>query len=350
MLAINFDYHIRSGRSLHDSVTESLMATIGQHPKESQLGTPGMLSERVSSDASTMPQQETKPTPKSGLQAGLREEIDPSHSDLPVLATCFVSGICDSVAFNASSVFVSMQTGKSTPTFSLGLTGKCVTDASKLTYYPGNTIFLALGTANLPYAAETLWLRALVSIVCFWAGCFFFSQSRRVKPKGKATLAASFFIQSAFILIAAAVAQSGAVPAFGMKSLGTSLAHERLAGYETENMTLLPVALLAFQFGGQIVTSRVLGFNEVPTNVLTSLYCDLFSDPLIIAPIGRNVKRNRRVVAVLLMVAGGIIGAWLQKSKAGMPAALWIGGAIKMCITVSWLCWKGKKMVSDEKV
>lgn len=168
--------------------------------------------------------------------------------------------------------------------------------------------------------------------------------------KAKGTLAASFLIQSAFILVAAAVSQAGAVPAFGMRSLGTAAAHERLASYETESMTLLPVALLAFQFGGQIVTSRVLGFNEVPTNVLTSLYCDLFSDPMIIAPIGKNVKRNRRVVAVLLMVAGGIIGAWLQKSKAGMPAALWIGGVIKLAIAVSWLGWKGKTVVNDEKV
>ncbi|POS76261.1 hypothetical protein DHEL01_v205336 [Diaporthe helianthi] len=275
-----------------------------QAQNDSQFATPAMLSDRVSSDTSAKP----------GFMTRLCEEINPSHSDLPVLATCFVSGICDSVAFNACSVFVSMQTG--------------------------NTIFLALGTANLPYAAENLWLRALVSIVCFWAGCFFFSQSRRIGSKRKATLAFSFFIQSAFILISAALAQSGAVPAFGMQSLGTALAHERLASYETEAMTLVPVAFLAFQFGGQIVTSRILGFNEVPTNVLTSLYCDLFSDPLIIAPIGENVKRNRRVVAVLLMVAGGIIGAWLQKSKAGMPAALWVGGAVKMLIAVSWLLWK----------
>lgn len=325
------------------------MATTEQPPKDSHLGTPGMLSERDSSDNSMMPQQETKAAPKPGLMTRLREEINPSHSDLPVLATCFVSGICDSVAFNASSVFVSMQTGEF-PSDPWTHWQVCVAESSRLTCHPGNTIFLALGTANLPYAAETLWLRALVSIVCFWAGCFFFSQSRRVQAKAKGTLAGSFFIQSAFILIAAAVSQAGVVPAFGMKSLGTAAAHERLASYETESMTLLPVALLAFQFGGQIVTSRVLGFNEVPTNVLTSLYCDLFSDPLIIAPIGKNVKRNRRVVAVLLMVAGGIIGAWLQKSKAGMPAALWIGGAIKMFIAVAWLGWKGKTVVNDEKV
>lgn len=325
------------------------MATTEQPPKDSQLGTPGMLSERDSSDNSMMPQQEPKAAPKPGLMTRLREEIHPAHSDLPVLATCFVSGICDSVAFNASSVFVSMQTGKST-SHPWTHWQVCVTDSTRLTCHSGNTIFLALGTANLPFGAETLWLRALVSIVCFWAGCFFFSQSRRVGAKAKATLAGSFFIQSAFILIAAAVAQAGTVPAFGMKSLGTAAAHERLASYETESMTLLPVALLAFQFGGQIVTSRVLGFNEVPTNVLTSLYCDLFSDPLIIAPIGKNVKRNRRVVAVLLMVVGGIIGAWLQKSKAGMPAALWIGGAIKMVIAVAWLGWRGKTVVNNFKV
>lgn len=105
------------------------MATTPQPPKESQLGTPGMLSERDSSDNSMMPQQEPGPAPKPGLMARLRDEISPAHSDLPVLATCFVSGICDSVAFNASSVFVSMQTGKLLPSPSPpGPTGTgCVT-------------------------------------------------------------------------------------------------------------------------------------------------------------------------------------------------------------------------------
>jgi len=121
VLTIKFDRHISAGCWLHDSVIESAMATIEQPPKDSQLGTPAMLTDRVSSDASTMPQQETEAAPKHDFMTRLREEINPSHSDLPVLATCFVSGICDSVAFNASSVFVSMQTGKSPSTSSPGL-------------------------------------------------------------------------------------------------------------------------------------------------------------------------------------------------------------------------------------
>ncbi|ROW00298.1 hypothetical protein VMCG_07258 [Cytospora schulzeri] len=268
--------------------------------------------------------QDRKAAPKEGFMSKLRHDIDPSHSDLPVLLCSFVSGLCDSVAFNASNVFVSMQTG--------------------------NTIFLALGTAHLPYGSSTLWLKALVSIAAFWAGCFFFSQSRRIQPKCKSTLALSFFIQSLLILISAALAQSAKAPAFHMTGLGTATANSVLKSYEKDHMTFAPVAFLAFQFGGQIVTSRVLGFNEVPTNVLTSLYCDLLSDPQILAPFGKNVKRNRRVSAIILMIVGGILGAWLQRSKAGMPAALWIAGAIKMAIAVAWLTWKGKPVLNDEKV
>lgn len=132
-----------------------------------------------------------------------------------------------------------------------------------------------------------------------------------------------------------------------MHSLGTGVSEPFLKDHETDPRSLVPLALLAFQFGGQIVTSRVLGFNEVPTNVLTSLYCDLLSDPLLSAPFAMNVKRNRRVVAILLMLVGGILGGWLQRSRAGMPAALWIAGAVKMGIAVGWGAWKGKKAASQ---
>lgn len=188
-----------------------------------------------------------------------------------------------------------------------------------------------------------------MSIVAFWAGCFCFGQTRRIGNKRKGTLGLSFLVQSLFILISAALSQSGVVPAFGLTLLGTESKQVLLKSYETNAMSMAPLALLAFQFGGQIVTSRVLGFNEVPTNVLTSLYCDLLSDPLLFAPPGGNVKRNRRVIAVLLMLVGGILGAWLQKSKAGMSAALWIAGAVKLVIAVAWVMWKGKPLPQDEK-
>lgn len=39
------------------------------------------------------------------------EEITLVHADIPIIACAFVSGICDSCAYNAWACFVSMQTG-----------------------------------------------------------------------------------------------------------------------------------------------------------------------------------------------------------------------------------------------
>ncbi|KAK3331507.1 hypothetical protein B0H66DRAFT_466525 [Apodospora peruviana] len=247
----------------------------------------------------------------------LRDDVSLNHTDIPILACCMVSGLCDSVAFNATGTFASMQTG--------------------------NTIFLALGAASLPANQPTLWLRALVSILAFWFGCFLFSKSRHLHPQRKATLTISFLLQAVFIFIAAALAQTRTVPAFGMSLLPTDANDAQHEADEDDPVALIPLALLAFQFGGQIVTSRILGLNEVPTNVLTSLYCDLWSDPYLFAGLKENRKRNRRMLAILLLVAGGVVGGWLQRSRAGMSAALWIAGGIKFVIALGWVIWRGKK-------
>ena len=140
------------------------------------------------------------------------------------------------------------------------------------------------------------------------------------------------------------------MPAFSWSLLGGP-GHNEAAREAEENSSiiLLPLALLAFQFGGQIVTSRILGFNEVPTNVLTSVYCDLFSDPKLLAPLSKNPKRNRRLASVVLLVLGGVVGGWLQRSRAGMASALWIAGSIKFALAAAWMGWQGKKPEVDEK-
>ncbi|KAJ4367184.1 hypothetical protein N0V83_007714 [Neocucurbitaria cava] len=250
--------------------------------------------------------------------SGWRKPIDKQYADIPLCLCSFVSGLCDSASFNASSVFVSMQTG--------------------------NTLFLAIGAARLPPNVPYMWLRAITSIGCFMLGCFCFSKLRHVEPLRKGTLAFNFFTQGVFIFVAAALAQSGVVSA--MADLHVA---ERLAGELHFDFNLLiPIALLAFQFGGQIVTSRMLGYNEVPTNVLTSLYCDLFSDPNLISPWSSNPKRNRRVFSAVLFFLGGLSGAWLAKSDAGMGTALWIGGALKLVIALAWLVWKEKDVAFEK--
>ncbi|ROT41069.1 hypothetical protein SODALDRAFT_322278 [Sodiomyces alkalinus F11] len=254
----------------------------------------------------------------------LQDDVHPRHTDLPLFACSFTSGLCDSMTVNAAGTFVSMQTG--------------------------NTIFLALGSAGLPDDDDDdafLWLRSLTSIASFALGCFVFGQARRLRARRKATLALSFLVQAAAIFLAAALAHAGVV---------ADLARTSVPGFGAPDdfrprggqIVLLPVAILAWQFGGQIVTSRVLGYGEVPTCVLTSVYCDLFSDPNIVAPVSRNVKRNRRVGAICTLLVGGIAGGWLQRSPAGMTGVLWIAGSIKVAIACAWALWPSEKAAQEK--
>ncbi|KAK1573363.1 uncharacterized protein LY79DRAFT_525904 [Colletotrichum navitas] len=254
--------------------------------------------------------------PKRTVVDWLRDDVNIRYTDIPVLACCLVSGLCDSVAVNAAGVFVSMQTG--------------------------NTIFMALGASRLPAGEPLLWLKSLSSIAAFWLGCFFFSKSRHIHPKRRSTLVLSFLLQASLIFLAAAFSQTRLIAGFGATSVQGSDSIQEFKTSE-DPLVMVPLALLAFQFGGQIVTSRILGYNEVPTNVLTSVYCDLLSDPKLFAPLKENPKRNRRVLAVILLILGGIIGGWLQRSQAGMPGALWISGSVKFIIAVAWMAWAGNE-------
>ena len=199
------------------------------------------------------------------------------------------------------------------------------------TLSPGNTIFLALGASNQPSDQPYLWVKSLTSIFCFLMGCLTFSKSRHIGPTARGTLALSFFIQACCIIVAAALVQSHVAP----EPHGTVPLPGGINFIE-----VLPIAFLAFQSGGQIMMSRILGFNEVPTTVLTSVYCDLISDPNILKK--DNVKRNRRFGAVLMELIGGIMGGWISRSNGGMSVSLWIAAAIKLGIACSWSVWKPK--------
>jgi hypothetical protein len=213
-----------------------------------------------------------------------------------------------------------------------GVTQRC----GELTLSTGNTVFLALGASGQPLTRPYGWLKSLTSICFFLLGCFCFALSRYISPLYRSTLSLSFAIQGICIIIAASLVQGGIVPSPKGLVAQTDDVHF---------IELIPLAFLAFQSGGQIVTSRLLGFNEVPTTVLTSVYCDIASDPKILAPFKDNVKRNRRVAAVLTFLIGGIAGGWLSRSDAGMSSALWIAAAIKLGIAIAWAFWKGRHSI-----
>lgn len=263
--------------------------------------------------------------------------IDTHYSDLVALVLCFVTGLCDSSAYNAWACFLAMQTG--TPSLlPPSLHTDRQTDKSKkedkTKKKTGNTVFLGLGASNQPSSKPWGWLKSLVSILAFFTGATGFSTTMRILgPRRRGTLFLSFLAQTVLLVIAVALIQTDVIP------------HDAA---QTESLTagplfleLVPIALLAFQSAGAMAATRALGFNEIPSVVLTSVYFDLGSDPgLLRAPPAANVKRNRRAGAVVLLLAGAIAGGWLSRSPGGMESALWISAGIKALVGVGWLGWR----------
>jgi len=253
----------------------------------------------------------------------LRQEITPSWGDAVLLSCCFAAGLLDAGVFNVWSCFVGMQTGK--------CARRETTDSSNMN--TGNTIYAGLGVAGLPADQPYRWIKSLTSIACYIFGCAFFSRVQRwMQPLRRGTLAASFTLQALCCLVSAALTQTGVVP------LDAGEAGIARGDY----IVLLPLGMLAFQAGGQTVISRVLGYNEIPSVVLTSTYCDLAMDEkLITAPPSENVKRNRRVASVIMFFAAAVAGGFLTKDG-DLTKSLWIAGSIKAVIAVVWMFWKSK--------
>jgi uncharacterized membrane protein YoaK (UPF0700 family) len=202
-----------------------------------------------------------------------------------------------------------------------------------LTNVVGNTVILALGASTQPTGHPHAWLQALLAISFFIFGSFFTAQvTTLLHPLRNSTLALSFLLQTCLIITAAALVQGHVVPG--------------ISGDKEYFITLVPLPMLSFQAAMQSVTSRQLGLNEIPTTVLTSVYCDLGNDDKLFAGPRDNWKRNRRVAAAVLLILGAIIGGWLSKTSDGMSAALWFAAGVKACLAIAWFFWREEKSSS----
>ena len=214
----------------------------------------------------------------------------------------------------------------------------------------GNTIFVGLGVSNQPNGGPpNSWVKSLVAIIAFVIGAYFFGiYHRYLGPLKRWVLVSSFTLQAVFIAIAAALGTSGVV---NNRVLVDKTPNTPTHPGEPLTWTILiepvnfrdlaPLSLLAFQAAGQIVASRVLKYNELPTVVVTSLFTDLMSDAkLLTLPLKENPKRNRRLASAVLLFLGAVCGGFLVKSWVTLAGALWIASFLKAVIAISWVFWK----------
>jgi hypothetical protein len=190
---------------------------------------------------------------------------------------------------------------------------------------PGNTVYLGLGITQP--TAGIRWIKAAISISSFCLGSFFFSRFHRYfLSRRRWVLVASYALQLSLIAVAAAI-----VTFFDHSTednVPDGMLHWQVA---------VPLAAVAFQSAGQAVTSRVLQYGGLTSVVLTSNYCDLFSDQDLFAL--KNVERNRRVAAPLLLLLGAIFGGLWSRHPFGIAGALWTAVVLKGLVVGAWVLW-----------
>lgn len=175
-----------------------------------------------------------------------------------------------------------------------------------------------------------LW-KSGISLLSFCIGSFIFARFHRFfSPKRRWVLCASFGAQTLLTVAAAAIVTftPGGDP-------------ERPDWH-----VLVPLALVAFQSCGQAVTSRALKYNALTSVVLTSIYCDLFSDQNLFAM--RNVERNQRGAAPLLLLLGALCGGLFAHSPVGIAGALWTAAFVKLLMVITWFFWPAEPSLEDE--
>jgi uncharacterized membrane protein YoaK (UPF0700 family) len=207
---------------------------------------------------------------------------------------------------------------------------------------------VGLGVNGQPDSAPRYsWAKSLLAIICFALGALLFSTFHRYFGAQKRwVLVCSFTMQALLIFIVALIATIRAIenypPLVITAKDANFLTFTLPSAFPASDFG--PIALLAFQSAGQIVASRVLKFNAMPTVVLTSLYCDLMSDAqLFTAPLGENPDRNRRAAGAMLLLVGAISGAYLTKSDAGFMGGLWIAFGLKVGMALAWLLWRERR-------
>ncbi|EER25518.1 hypothetical protein CPC735_066180 [Coccidioides posadasii C735 delta SOWgp] len=239
-----------------------------------------------------------------------QEQVDTERSDLLLIACSFISGVIDSAAFNAWGSFASMQTG--------------------------NVVFLALGVSGQPPEPRFRWAKSLIAIATFISAVLFFTHaSRLLGPLRRSTLLASFMLQTGSILASSILVETGIIDS----EISSSI-------HGVHWLQMVPIALLAFQAAGQIVTSRMVQVEEIPTVVLTTVLADLFIDPRVLAK--TNLVRNRRGATVLALFGGAMLSGALTKAV-DLSCSLWLAAGIKGVITICWALWRPKANVAGSR-
>lgn len=230
-----------------------------------------------------------------------------------------------------------------------------------------------MGLSGQPlFVHPNAYLKSLTSILAFCTGTLFFSAFHRIPcwsnpnpapSRQRLILVASFAIQTGFLIITAMLITNGLISSrpsrAGAFSSGNHLSHTPSMEEPDNYKDLIAIALLAFQSSGPVFFSRVLGQIELPTIVLSTLYCDFVADLYLLPSRFRNKtswyqffvkgerRQLRRLFSILCLFVGGLSGGFLFTSPGGMVSALWFAAGLKGSLVLGWLLWRAEEKAPE---
>lgn len=268
----------------------------------------------------------------------------------------------------------------------------------------GNTLFVAAGIMGQPASTHHLqWVKSLTAIGFAFLGALLFNLMHRFKYGGQLPtsesrsmfsrvsespdnsaqarptenswtirvrwlLIASFSLQTLLMLAAALMTFFGVVsnrPSLPGFFSSNSIQISGVLVGDTENsaphesyLDLVVIAILAFQSGGQVVFSRIIGLAELPTIAVSSIYHTFAGELFSIPRFFRESKdwsefmvktrlQRLRLADLVATFLGAVVGAALSSvspdTGVGTAGALFLATGLKLILTIAFAVWKRKE-------
>ncbi|KAI0972732.1 hypothetical protein F4678DRAFT_429170 [Xylaria arbuscula] len=220
------------------------------------------------------------------------EDVRPSgFVEFELLFLTFCTGIQDAISFPDYHCFASNQTGNTV----------FLIVALVVPWLDGDSFYVSNIGAALGFFLLGGWLTGQVSHI--------------VGPRMRLWLVCCNLIQTVLVFAAAALQLK-----YGTAPQGS--------------VAVMVVGLLAFASGSQVVQSRSMKMTEISTAMATAAWVDLVIDPKLFRT--GNRPRTRRILFLLALVAGSLLGAGVYRT-AGSAVAVFISAAGKFVVTVMYL-------------
>lgn len=152
-------------------------------------------------------------------------------------------------------------------------------------------MFIVIGAANLEGAAYNL-SHVGMSLGAFIAGCWTVGQiGHFVGVRKRLWLIASSAFQTALVYAAATIQYS-------------------LPTQQGSSEALTAIFFLAFSSGAQVALGRSLQITDITTAMATAAFADVAADSNLLKL--ENRPRNRRIIFLLMLITGCLVGAFSQ--------------------------------------